>query len=63
MEFPKSILSFYHYVRKGYFYSINYEMHANFFNYIPKTKKKIVKTISKDNAIKKALIRILRELD
>lgn len=52
-EFPKSIQSFYKYVHKGYFPSINDEMLARSFNYKPRNKKEIVKTISKDNIIKK----------
>ena len=48
--FPKSIQTFYKYVHKGYFPSINDEMLAS---YKPRKKKETVKTISKDNIIKK----------
>lgn len=52
-EFPKSIQSFYKYVHKGYFSSINDEMLARSFSYKPRNKNKKVKTITKDNIIKK----------
>jgi len=52
-EFPKSIQSFYKYVHKGYFSSINDEMIARSFSYIPRNKKEVVKTTTKDNVIKK----------
>ena len=52
-EFPKSIQSFYKYVHKGYFPSINDEMLARSFSYKPRNKKETVKTITKDNIIKK----------
>ena len=52
-EFPKSIQSFYKYVHKGYFPSINDEMLARAFSYKPRNKKEPIKTISKDNIIKK----------
>lgn len=52
-EFPKSIQSFYKYVHKGYFSSIHDEMLARSFSYKPRNKKETVKTISKDNMIKK----------
>lgn len=52
-EFPKTIQSFYKYVHKGYFSSINDEMLARSFSYKPRKKKETVKTISKDNVIKK----------
>ena len=52
-DFPKSIQSFYKYVHKGYFPSINDEMFARSFNYKPRNKKEEIKTISKDNVIKK----------
>ena len=52
-EFPKSIQSFYKYVHKGYFPSINDEMLARSFSYKPRNKKEKIKTISKDNIIKK----------
>lgn len=52
-EFPKSIQSFYKYIHKGYFPSINDEMLARSFNYKPRNKMEKIKTISKDNVIKK----------
>ncbi len=52
-EFPKSIQSFYKYVHKGYFSSINDEMLPRSFSYKPRNKKETVKTITKDNVIKK----------
>lgn len=52
-EFPKSIQSFYKYVHKGYFSSINDEMLARSFSYKPRNKKETVKTITKDNIVKK----------
>ena len=52
-SFPKTIQSFYNYVHKGCFPSINDEMLPRSFNYKPRKKKEIVKTISKDNVIKK----------
>lgn len=52
-EFPKSIQSFYKYVHNGYFSSINDEMLARSFSYKPRHKKEKIKTISKDNIIKK----------
>ena len=52
-EFPKSIQTFYKYVHKGYFSSINDEMLSRSFSYKPRNKKETVKTISKDNIIKK----------
>lgn len=51
--FPKSIQSFYKYVHKGYFPSINDEMLARSFSYKPRNKKEVIKTISKDNIVKK----------
>ena len=52
-EFPKSIQSFYKYVHKGYFSSINDEMLARSFSYKPRNKNGKIKTITKDNIIKK----------
>lgn len=52
-EFPKSIQSFYKYVHKGYFPSINDEMLARSFSYKPRNKKAEIKTITRDNIIKK----------
>ena len=51
-EFPKSIQSFYKYVHKGYFPSINDEMLARSFSYKTREKKEVLKTISRDNVIK-----------
>jgi len=53
IKFPKSIQTFYKYVHKGYFSGINDEMLARSFSYKPRNKKETVKTISKDNVIKK----------
>ena len=50
-DFPKSIQTFYKYVHKGYFPSINDEMLARSFNYKPRNKKETVKTITKDNFV------------
>ena len=52
-EFPKSIQSFYKYVHNGYFSSINDEMLARSFSYKPRNKTEKIKTITKDNIIKK----------
>ncbi len=52
-EFPKTIQTFYKYVHKGYFPSINNEMLARSFSYKPRKKKNKNKTIYKDNIIKK----------
>lgn len=52
-KFPKSIQSFYKYVHKGYFSSINDEMLARSFSYKPRNKSEKIKTITKDNVIKK----------
>lgn len=52
-EFPKSIQTFYKYVHKGYFPSINDEMLARSFSYKPRKKTEKIKTITKDNIIKK----------
>ena len=52
-EFPKSIQTFYKYVHKGYFPSINDEMLARSFSYKPRNKTEKVKTITNDNIIKK----------
>lgn len=52
-EFPKSIQTFYKYTHKGYFSSINDEMLSRAFSYKPRNKKENIKTISKDNVIKK----------
>lgn len=60
-EFPKSIQSFYKYVHKGYFSSINDEMLARSFSYKPRAKEEKIKTISKDNIIKKG--RRMTDLD
>lgn len=51
-EFPKTIQTFYKYVHKGYFPSINNEMLARSFSYKPRKKKETTKVISKDNIIK-----------
>ena len=51
-SFPKTIQSFYNYVHKGYFSSINDEMLSRSFSYKPRKKKEIVKTITRDNVIR-----------
>lgn len=51
--FPKSIQTFYKYVHKGYFSSINNEMLPRSFSYKPRKKKEVVKTITRDNIVKK----------
>lgn len=51
--FPKSIQTFYKYVHKGYFSSINDEMLSRSFSFKPRNKNENIKTISKDNIIKK----------
>ena len=52
-NFPKSIQTFYKYIHKGYFSSINDEMLARSCSYKPRTKHEKIKTITKDNVIKK----------
>lgn len=52
-EFPKSIQTLYNYIHKGYLPSINSEMLARSFSYKPRKKKEEIKTIHKDNIIKK----------
>ena len=52
-SFPKSIQTFYKYVHNGYFPSINDEMLVRSFNYKPRNKVEKIKTISRDNIIKK----------
>ena len=51
-KFPKSIQSFYKYIHKGYFPSINDEMLSRSISYKVR-KKEEIKTIKYDNAIKK----------
>lgn len=51
-NFPKSIQTFYKYVHKGYFPSINDEMLARSFSYKPRKKTENIKTISVNNHIK-----------
>lgn len=52
-EFPKSIQTFYKYVHKGYFSSINDEMLARSYSYKPRKRKDEVPTIRNDNVIRK----------
>lgn len=52
-EFPKSIQTFYKYVHKGYFPSINDEMLARSFSYKKREREEKVQTITKDNIVKK----------
>ena len=51
-SFPKTIQSFYKYVHKGYFSSINDEMLSRSFSYKPRKKKETIKTITRDSIIK-----------
>lgn len=51
-EFPKSIQTFYNYVHKGYFSSINDEMLSRSFSYKPRKRTNEVSTLRFDNAIK-----------
>lgn len=52
-EFPKSIQTFYSYVHKGYFTSINDEMLPRAFSYKPRKRLEETTTIRNDNIIKK----------
>ena len=52
-EFPKSIQSFYNYVNKGYFSSINNEMLPRAFNFKPRKKNQEKKVVYVCNSIKK----------
>ena len=51
-SFPKTIQSFYKYVHKGYFSSINDEMLSRSFSYKPRKKKETIKTITRDSVIR-----------
>lgn len=51
--FPKSLQTFYNYIHKGYFTSIHDEMLLRSFSYKIRTKKEEIKTISRDNSIRK----------
>lgn len=57
-EFPKSIQTFYNYIHKGYFSSINDEMLARAYSYKPRKRTNEKPTIRFDNIIKTG-----RELD
>ena len=57
-EFPKSIQTFYNYVHKGYFNSINDEMLARAYSYKPRKRTKEKPTLRFDN-----IIRTDRKLD
>jgi IS30 family transposase len=50
--FPKTIQTFYNYIHKGYFPSINDEMLARSFSYKIRIKQEIVKTISRESPIR-----------
>lgn len=52
-EFPKSIQTFYKYVHKGYFYSINDEMLARSFSYKERKKKDENPKVFVPNSVKK----------
>lgn len=52
-KFPKTIQTFYNYIHKGYFPSLNDEMLARSFSYKVRNKKEIVKTISRESPIRK----------
>ncbi len=52
-EFPKSIQTFYKYVHRGYFSSINDEMLARSYSYKPRKRKDETPTIRNDNVIRK----------
>lgn len=52
-KFPKSIQTFYNYIHKGYFTSIHDEMLSRSFSYKVRVKKEKIKTISRDNIIRK----------
>lgn len=51
-EFPKSIQTFYNYIHKGYFTSINDEMLARAYSYKPRKRSNEKPTIRFDNVIK-----------
>lgn len=52
-EFPKSIQTFYKYIHRGYFSSINDEMLARSFSYKPRKRKDENPVIRNDNIIRK----------
>lgn len=52
-EFPKSIQTFYKYVHRGYFSSINDEMLARSYSYKPRKRKDENPVIRNDNVIRK----------
>lgn len=52
-KFPKSLQTFYNYIHKGYFPSLHDEMLSRSFSYKVRVKKDKVKTITKNNIIKK----------
>lgn len=55
-KFPKSLQTFYNYIHKGYFPSLHDEMLSRSFSYKVKVKKDKIKTITKNNIIKKVEI-------
>lgn len=52
-EFPKSIQTFYKYIHRGYFSSINDEMLARSYSYKPRKRKDEIPIIRNDNVIRK----------
>ena len=52
-SFPKSLQTFYNYIHKGYFPSIHDEMLSRSFSYKIRVKKEKVKTITRDNIVRK----------
>lgn len=52
-KFPKSLQTFYNYIHKGYFPSLHDEMLSRSFSYKVRVKKDKIKTITKNNIIKK----------
>lgn len=52
-EFPKSIQTFYKYVHRGYFSSINDEMLSRAYSYKPRQRKDEIPIIRNDNIIRK----------
>lgn len=60
-EFPKSIQTFYKYVHRGYFSSINDEMLSRAYSYKPRKRKNETPIIRNDNIIRKG--RTLKEFE
>src|SRR5574344_268574 len=51
-QFPKSIQTFYNYIHKGYFTSVNDEMLARAFSYKPRKRHNEITTLRFDNFVK-----------